>query len=298
MGNNVKFCVFGSLRGTESKLVGVDEIIRLIKYDDSVAKKTELYRQMARSVSRDTAKKEVKEKSMPAFSVGVVFKPAGRQLPDVEYATGFALCDIDKNYGQGQIVVPALKKVNLQVNEGDYVAIMGPSGSGKSKIAKKLLDAKPQLEKLITYTTADPTAVYENDWYNYVSRNEFYQMLDDKIFFESTMYAGHGYGSKKDDVDAILAKGKSVLATMDICGAMALKSRYDNVITIYIKKDRKELISSILDKKCSKEDKVNRLISIDDEKRNEEICDYVVEVTNRDYDSSVKEIIDILGLND
>ena len=96
MGNNVKFCVFGNLRGTESKLVGVDEIIRLIKYDDSVAKKTELYRQMARNVSRDTAKKEVKEKSMPAFSVGVVFKPAGRQLPDVEYATGFALCDIDK----------------------------------------------------------------------------------------------------------------------------------------------------------------------------------------------------------
>lgn len=96
MGNNVKFCVFGSLRGTESKLVGVDEIIRLIKYDDSVAKKTELYRQMARNVSRDTAKKEVKERAMPAFSVGVVFKPAGRQLPDVEYATGFALCDLDK----------------------------------------------------------------------------------------------------------------------------------------------------------------------------------------------------------
>jgi guanylate kinase len=49
-------------------------------------------------------------------------------------------------------------------------------------------------------------------------------MLDSKIFFESTMYADHGYGSKKDDVDKILAKGKSVLATMDICGAMALKS--------------------------------------------------------------------------
>ena len=89
---------------------------------------------------------------------------------------------------------------------------------------------------------------------------------------------------------------KSVLATMDICGAMALKSRYDNVITIYIKKDRKELISSILNKKCSHEDKVNRLISIEDEKRNEEICDYVVSVTNKDYDSSVKEIEEILGI--
>ena len=54
--------------------------------------------------------------------------------------------------------------------------------------------------------------------------------------------------------------------------------------------------SNILDKKCTKEDKVNRLISIDDEKQNEEICDYVVKVTNRDYEASVKEIIDILGI--
>jgi guanylate kinase len=121
-------------------------------------------------------------------------------------------------------------------------------------------------------------------------------MMDKKVFFESTMYAGHGYGSKKEDVDKILNNKKSVLATMDICGAMALKSRYDNVITIYIKKDRKELISSILNKKCSHEDKVNRLISIEDEKRNEEICDYVVSVTNKDYESSVKEIEEILGI--
>lgn len=95
MEENVKFSAFGSLRATESKIVDVDEIVRLIKYDDGIAKKTALYRQMAQNVSRETAKKEVKEKAMPAFSVGVVFKSYGRQLPDVVYATGFALCDID-----------------------------------------------------------------------------------------------------------------------------------------------------------------------------------------------------------
>ena len=113
-------------------------------------------------------------------------------------------------------------------------------------------------------------------------------------FFESTMYAGHGYGSKKEDVDKILKNGKVVIATMDICGAMTLKSHYDNVITIYIKKNRKELLSSILKKKCSDEDKVNRLISIDDEKRNEDICDYSVSVTNTNYLGAFNKIINII----
>ena len=37
---------------------------------------------------------------------------------------------IYKDYYPGNIVVPVLKDVNLNVEEGEYLAIMGPSGSG------------------------------------------------------------------------------------------------------------------------------------------------------------------------
>lgn len=41
---------------------------------------------------------------------------------------------ITKTYGQGQASFQALKGVNLQIEEGDFVAVMGPSGSGKSTV--------------------------------------------------------------------------------------------------------------------------------------------------------------------
>lgn len=39
---------------------------------------------------------------------------------------------IAKSYGKGSAKVHALKNVNISVNEGEFVAIMGRSGSGKS----------------------------------------------------------------------------------------------------------------------------------------------------------------------
>jgi guanylate kinase len=172
------------------------------------------------------------------------------------------------------------------------VVLVGPSGSGKSKIATRFLEQNNQYEKLVSYTTKDPTAVQENKWYNYVSVETFRKMCECGELVESTMYAGHGYGSRKADVESILGQGKRVLTTMDICGAMALKTHFDNVVSIYIKRDKKALMANILRKNSSIEDKVNRLSAIEYEEQNAELCDYVVRFDT--YDDAVRQLNEIL----
>jgi len=42
--------------------------------------------------------------------------------------------DLEKIYRTEEVETVALNKMNLEVNEGEFVAIMGPSGCGKSTL--------------------------------------------------------------------------------------------------------------------------------------------------------------------
>ena len=188
----------------------------------------------------------------------------------------------------------SVQAVDPEAEDTNIVVLVGPSGSGKSKIATRFLEKTDRFEKLVSYTTKDPTAVEENEWYNYVSLETFREMCDSGQLLQSTMYAGHGYGSRKEDVEKILSQGKRVLTTMDICGAMALKTYFPNVTTIYIKREKRDLMANILNKKCSTQDKVNRLLAIEYEQQNAEICDYVINFDS--YSDAVQQLCDILGV--
>ena len=183
-----------------------------------------------------------------------------------------------------------LKPDQHDPNEPGIVVLVGPSGSGKTQVAKQIIKKSKNFEKLISYTTDATVGLQGGEWYHYISVEAFREMVENGEMFESTMYAGHHYGSCKKDVEKILAGGKNVLTVMDICGAMALKTHFSNATTIYIKQNKKELLENLLTKPLSLDEKVRRILSLEAEEKNMEICDYTVKVEG--FDKAAKEILD------
>ena len=58
--------------------------------------------------------------------------PAGRMEADAVADPIISLRGVTKLYGSGATAFQALKGIDLDIEEGDFVAVMGPSGSGKS----------------------------------------------------------------------------------------------------------------------------------------------------------------------
>ena len=180
-------------------------------------------------------------------------------------------------------------KADLREDPG-IVVLVGPSGSGKTEVAQQLLKKSRRFQKLVSYTTDATVGMHGDGWYHYISLESFRQMRDGGEMFESTMYAGHNYGSRKEDVERILAEGSNVLTVMDICGAMSLKTHFPNVITIYIQQEKEILLKNLLNKPLSLDEKVSRIMALEAERRNADICDYTVPVTT--YPETAREILD------
>ncbi|HWR39753.1 MAG TPA: nitrate/sulfonate/bicarbonate ABC transporter ATP-binding protein [Patescibacteria group bacterium] len=62
------------------------------------------------------------------------------------------ICNVGKTFAKnGEDHAPVLENINLQVNEGEFLAILGPSGSGKSTLLRIIAGLVPASQGTVSY---------------------------------------------------------------------------------------------------------------------------------------------------
>ena len=179
-------------------------------------------------------------------------------------------------------IIHASQTRTMEIKNPSVLALVGPSGSGKDALTKKLCQ-EDRFVNPKTYCTK------KSSKHHYLTKEQFAQ----QDFFERTMYAGVHYGTKKEDIQAVLDDGKYAVMSLDMCGAIAMKRHFPTAI-IYVAKDKEDMIADIVQSDFSVEEKTLRLLSLDAEKRNREICDFVID--NRDEQGS-ERILQLLNFS-
>jgi len=91
-----------------------------------------------------------------------------------------AAVDVRLTYADAASLVHAVDGVSLEVREGEFVGILGPSGSGKSSLLYLLAGLKPPTggavrfrERLLTSLAADETAALRRKEFGFIFQNHF-----------------------------------------------------------------------------------------------------------------------------
>jgi len=122
--------------------------------------------------------------------------------------------------------------------------VSAPSGCGKTTLCKKLLKDKCKLHQSVSITTRPPRRGERNGSdYFFVSAEEFIRMIDAKELLEYEENFGYLYGTPKKAVEDLLKKGKNVLLSIDVKGAMNVRKNYpqDSVLIFIMPPSMDEL---------------------------------------------------------
>jgi guanylate kinase len=113
--------------------------------------------------------------------------------------------------------------------------VSGPSGSGKSTLVRKILDL-PGTMLAVSCTTRPPRKT-ENDgkWYNFISSDEFQQMVARGEFLEHAQVFGrHWYGTPRKWLDDAVALKKDLVLEIDVQGALQAKQKLPGAVAIFV----------------------------------------------------------------
>ena len=179
---------------------------------------------------------------------------------------------------------------------GFNIVLSSPSGAGKTTITKKISQKYPNIKISISHTTRKPRPnEIDGVDYHFVNRDKFESLIKENSFFEHAKIFDNYYGTSKETVLELAAKGKDVLFDIDWQGTQQLKKIHSlNIVTIFILPPNiKVLKNRLLNRHQGQEELIKKRM----EKFNQEVShwnEYNYVVVNDDLTSCYNKILDII----
>lgn len=184
------------------------------------------------------------------------------------------------------------------MHKGKLAIISGPSGSGKDTLVNMFLNINHDWINPPSTTTRSPrTGEIEGKDMSFVDLKTFQLWQQEGKFLESfEVYKGIWYGTLAEPVEELRKSGKNVLLRIDVKGALDVKQKVPEAITIMIKPESPEALEGRIRERNSEtpERITERLEVAKKELSQADKFDHVVVNATDMQDRALGEIEDIL----
>lgn len=185
--------------------------------------------------------------------------------------------------------------------KGKLVLIIGPSGVGKSVILKELRSKNPQWHFPRSATTRPRRKGEGDDLYQFVSDDEFDQLISDGQILESAVvHEGARYGTLVEEIIPFIKQGKIVVREVDVQGFDAIRnhqlfsgdSAEYSLQSIFIMPENVDQLISRIKKRAPIDDEEleRRVASVEEEMKYAELCDRQIVNVEGELEEAIKKV--------
>jgi guanylate kinase len=177
---------------------------------------------------------------------------------------------------------------------GILFIISAPSGTGKTTLCKQLSANIPGLWQSISYTTRKPRPGEEHGReYFFTEESVFQAMIERHEFVEWARVYGHLYGTPRKSLADKIEQGIDVLLEIDVQGALQVKKKFDDAVSIFILPPSMAVLRTRLQSRASDspEEIYRRLQKVKEEVWN--YREYAYIVRNDELGRSVRDLENI-----
>jgi len=163
--------------------------------------------------------------------------------------------------------------------------VTGPSGAGKGTLIGMLLPQFPELALAVSATTrAQRPGEVDGDHYHFISRQAFDGLIEEGEFLEWVDYVGNRYGTLRSEIDRLRGAGKAPLLELETEGALRVKRRDANAVTIFVNAPLPELERRLRERATESTGEIGgRIETARRQLEERDAFDHVVENDDRDH---------------